>query len=405
MLEAVFLKTVDPAFDFGNAEVSGRCNNPFIRELLKNYVTMWHGVFLNDNVGVDVGGVGVVRARKPQIEQAATAQIGGIVGRTDVPLYENSLPENHNGAMGEMNGGGGGGVGGVVGGSGSGGVVLSAGTPGEDTKHKDEETRDGSPVAVKRSPLRWEIWVDMSLQEQQLITNLMSKMNHNRTSPPEDKEKGKEIEEREKEKERGGSGGGGGGGGGTEEDSRCAPNGPCHVVKVEIKTPLFRPQLLDTLQDAVRQELMGQHSNHRGGGGGGGVAAHLAQPALSTLEEEETGAGHGVRGGYPLGYPFLRKIKEEALSISTGDVNKLGMMGHEVKISVLLVEDNKINQRIAERMLRRGGEGWMCEVDLAENGAEAVKAYMKKKYDLVFMDCNMPGKHTIFIYLSHPHNL
>jgi CheY-like chemotaxis protein len=55
------------------------------------------------------------------------------------------------------------------------------------------------------------------------------------------------------------------------------------------------------------------------------------------------------------------------------------------------VEDNQLNQTIAKHMLTRPQDGWRCEVDIADNGAEAVKAYMKKKYDLLLMDCNMPG--------------
>jgi len=55
-------------------------------------------------------------------------------------------------------------------------------------------------------------------------------------------------------------------------------------------------------------------------------------------------------------------------------------------VSLLLVEDNKINQRIALLNLERLG----YQVDLAENGEEAVTRYNKRKYDLIFMDIQMP---------------
>ena len=53
---------------------------------------------------------------------------------------------------------------------------------------------------------------------------------------------------------------------------------------------------------------------------------------------------------------------------------------------VLLVEDNKINQRIALLNLENFG----CRVDTAENGEEALDLLRKKRYDLIFMDVQMP---------------
>jgi PAS domain S-box-containing protein len=54
--------------------------------------------------------------------------------------------------------------------------------------------------------------------------------------------------------------------------------------------------------------------------------------------------------------------------------------------SVLLVEDNAVNQQVASLMLARYG----VEVEIAENGALAVAAFAAGRYDLVLMDCQMP---------------
>ncbi|MEQ1544326.1 response regulator [Methyloglobulus sp.] len=56
------------------------------------------------------------------------------------------------------------------------------------------------------------------------------------------------------------------------------------------------------------------------------------------------------------------------------------------KISILLAEDNPVNQEVAQHML----QGFGCSVDIANNGQEALKAVGQKSYDLVFMDCMMP---------------
>ncbi|MFT7694490.1 MAG: two-component system sensor histidine kinase/response regulator, partial [Candidatus Latescibacterota bacterium] len=53
---------------------------------------------------------------------------------------------------------------------------------------------------------------------------------------------------------------------------------------------------------------------------------------------------------------------------------------------VLLVEDNELNQQVAMELLKEGG----LEVDLAENGREAVRMVGEKDYDAVLMDMQMP---------------
>ena len=54
--------------------------------------------------------------------------------------------------------------------------------------------------------------------------------------------------------------------------------------------------------------------------------------------------------------------------------------------AVLLVEDNTINRIVAEEMLRK----FRCRIDVATNGAEAVRQFQLASYDLIFMDCHMP---------------
>jgi len=58
---------------------------------------------------------------------------------------------------------------------------------------------------------------------------------------------------------------------------------------------------------------------------------------------------------------------------------------------ILLVEDNHINQKVAQSMLAR----WSCQVDLATDGFEALTALANTRYDLLLMDCQMPVIHGI----------
>ncbi|MDE2517710.1 MAG: response regulator, partial [Rhodospirillales bacterium] len=55
--------------------------------------------------------------------------------------------------------------------------------------------------------------------------------------------------------------------------------------------------------------------------------------------------------------------------------------------AVLLVEDNAPNRRIAQAMLETLG----CRITIAEDGFLAVAAWKQGEFDLIFMDCQMPG--------------
>jgi two-component system, sensor histidine kinase and response regulator len=55
-------------------------------------------------------------------------------------------------------------------------------------------------------------------------------------------------------------------------------------------------------------------------------------------------------------------------------------------VEVLLAEDNRVNQVVGLRQLKKMG----CEVDIAGNGREALDAWEGKKYRIILMDCQMP---------------
>jgi two-component system, sensor histidine kinase and response regulator len=54
---------------------------------------------------------------------------------------------------------------------------------------------------------------------------------------------------------------------------------------------------------------------------------------------------------------------------------------------ILVAEDNEVNQQVAVGMLEAMGH----RVDVVSDGKEAVTAVGKTAYDLIFMDCQMPG--------------
>ena len=74
----------------------------------------------------------------------------------------------------------------------------------------------------------------------------------------------------------------------------------------------------------------------------------------------------------------------EKASGSTATTSRLHFSDEPLRI--LVAEDNAVNQRVIQRLLEKAGH----KVEIAENGAEAVKKWEAHNYDLILMDIQMP---------------
>ncbi|WP_172195620.1 PAS domain S-box protein [Saccharibacillus qingshengii] len=72
--------------------------------------------------------------------------------------------------------------------------------------------------------------------------------------------------------------------------------------------------------------------------------------------------------------------EQQAEDAQSGSASSAG------KLYVLIAEDHPVNRRLLEEMLTKFG----CVCDLAVNGREAVEAALLRRYDLIFMDIQMP---------------
>jgi CheY-like chemotaxis protein len=104
-----------------------------------------------------------------------------------------------------------------------------------------------------------------------------------------------------------------------------------------------------------------------------GIVAHMTKPVRAT-QLAECVASAVPRGPQPS--PAEKPKAQEALPAV-----ERGSKGH-----ALLVEDNLVNQKVAARMLER--LGW--RIDVVSSGMQSLAAVRRTKYDLVFMDCQMP---------------
>ncbi len=80
-------------------------------------------------------------------------------------------------------------------------------------------------------------------------------------------------------------------------------------------------------------------------------------------------------------YRYLQNISGEI-----EPENVLHDKQYQFNARVLVVEDNNVNQMVAKEMLKNIG----CEPVIAENGQVGLDVLEKNKFDIVFMDINMP---------------
>ena len=55
-------------------------------------------------------------------------------------------------------------------------------------------------------------------------------------------------------------------------------------------------------------------------------------------------------------------------------------------LTILVAEDNPVNQQVAVRMLEKLG----CKAEIAADGMQAIEMHAWKRFDLILMDCDMP---------------
>jgi signal transduction histidine kinase/ligand-binding sensor domain-containing protein len=111
---------------------------------------------------------------------------------------------------------------------------------------------------------------------------------------------------------------------------------------------------------------------------GGSIEVKSAMGAGSTFSfTAKFGVAPVAAGAKPVDSASLQNMLEAA-----GTRNGSGPLS----LSILLAEDNPVNQRLAMRLLEKRGH----RVDLASSGREAIDWLERKRFDLILMDLQMP---------------
>ncbi len=122
--------------------------------------------------------------------------------------------------------------------------------------------------------------------------------------------------------------------------------------------------------------------------GGSGLGLAISRNLVEMMGGEiRVDSAHGAGSTFHFSIPL---VKSEAHPPKPGRKPGGSMpdpqFASRIPMDILIVEDNMVNQRLVEMMLRRLGYA----PALAANGLEALKALEKSRYDLVFMDIQMP---------------
>ncbi|HEY5621220.1 MAG TPA: ATP-binding protein, partial [Pontiella sp.] len=143
-------------------------------------------------------------------------------------------------------------------------------------------------------------------------------------------------------------------------------------------------------QEVIFQEFTQGDGSHTREFGGTGLGL-----AISKKMVEQFGGRLTVRSepgkGAEFSFNITVNLEERVASGSADD----RVEGQEIRfnLNILLVEDNRLNQRVVMKMLEKMG----CTVDVAENGREAISRLRltlaeeeRPVYDLILMDIQMP---------------
>ncbi len=119
-------------------------------------------------------------------------------------------------------------------------------------------------------------------------------------------------------------------------------------------------------------------------------ALWLHPPGVSPAMDDEFGSRHQrlarpARTGQVLS-ALRRHLGLEPTRVPLRPAVEIEHLAESIPLSILLVEDNLVNQKVALRFLDRLG----YRADAVANGIEAVRALRARPYDLLFMDLQMP---------------
>lgn len=171
------------------------------------------------------------------------------------------------------------------------------------------------------------------------------------------------------------------------------------LIKVKIdqvgqnnNNTVFRVQIIDNgigidldKFDSIFQKFTQADSKTSRQFGGSGLGLVIAKKLLVMMQSDIeliSEIGRGSNFGFVLEMPIFNKNVSSSVLTSTSSYVEKNFTG----LKVLLVEDNLINVKVADKILKQ----WGVEVEVAMNGLIATEKHKSGSYDLILMDLSMP---------------
>ncbi len=109
---------------------------------------------------------------------------------------------------------------------------------------------------------------------------------------------------------------------------------------------------------------------------------------LSKLMNGEIGVESELGAGSTFWFTFEAKESKRGAAQKSTEDNRPAITNRLEDIApyILIVDDNGINQLVASEILKKSG----CKIDVADNGLIAIEKVKNNRYDLIFMDIQMP---------------
>ncbi len=163
-----------------------------------------------------------------------------------------------------------------------------------------------------------------------------------------------------------------------------AQDGKVHRVLLEVEDNGIgiSDEKQETLFDSFSQGSVQINRKYGGTGLGLSIVKGLVEILGGTINLKST---LGVGTTFSVEIP-LEESKETVRSKHTEITKKLNKLDLS-SVTILVVEDNKINQMITKKILTKMNLN--CEI--VDNGEDAVEKVKKNGYDVVLMDIHMPG--------------
>ncbi len=136
--------------------------------------------------------------------------------------------------------------------------------------------------------------------------------------------------------------------------------------------------------NTVFQSFTQVHSNQRFQTKGTGLGLSITK-RLVEMQDGEINVKSQVGKGSVFTF-FLPFLKASQKDLEPSEFQENSDFTRFNNLKVLLVEDNKINQLLAKQIL----VGWGVNVEIANDGFEAIAKLQRRSYDLILLDLQMP---------------